>query len=107
MFLINLPVVAAALVAVPLLVAPGGRRADRHLDPPGMVLAAVTLGAAVFAVIDLGHHGVRPPSVVALLVAVGVAIGLAVQERRAPEPMLPLDLLRRPSFAGPNLARAR
>ena len=103
-FLINLPVVAASLVAVPLLVAPGGRRADRPMDLPGMVLAVVTLGALVFAVIDLGHHGLRPPGVAALLVAASAVTGLALQERRSAEPMLPLELLRLPAFAGPNLA---
>jgi MFS transporter, DHA2 family, methylenomycin A resistance protein len=103
-FLVNVPVVLAALVAVPRLVAPGAARPDRKGDTPGTALGAVGLAAAVFTVIEAGEQGIGPVTVVSLLVAVLCVAGFVVRERRAAEPMLPLDLLRRPAFAGPNLA---
>jgi len=103
-FLINLPVVVAALVAVPRLVPPGPRNPERHGDAPGAGLAALALGALVFAVIDAGHHGPRPVAVGSLAVAVACAVGFVWREQRASAPMVPLPLLRRPAFAGPNIA---
>ncbi len=102
-FLVNLPVVAAALVAVPRLVAPGPRHPDRRGDAPGAGLAALALGALVFSVIDVGHHGLRPLGVASLVVAVVCAAGFVWREQRAGAPMVPLPLLRLPAFAGPNI----
>jgi MFS transporter, DHA2 family, methylenomycin A resistance protein len=103
-FLVNVPVVLAALVAIPWLVPAGSARPDRQGDTPGTVLAAIGLAAAVFAVIDAGEQGLRPSSVVGLVVAVVCVAGFVVRERNASAPMLPLDLLRRPAFVGPNLS---
>jgi DHA2 family methylenomycin A resistance protein-like MFS transporter len=103
-FLVNLPVVVAALVAVPRLVPTGPRHPDRRGDTLGAGLAALALGALVFTVIDVGHHGVRPVGVGSLVVAVACAIGFVERERRTSAPMVPLPLLRRPAFAGPNVA---
>ncbi|GAA5136456.1 MFS transporter [Pseudonocardia adelaidensis] len=103
-FLVNVPVVLAALVAVPRLVPAGTARPDRRGDGPGTVLAAVGLAAAVFTVIDAGEHGLRPLTVVGLVVALVCVAAFVVRERHASAPMLPLDLLRRPAFVGPNIA---
>jgi MFS transporter, DHA2 family, methylenomycin A resistance protein len=103
-FLVNVPVVLAALVAIPWLVPAGSARPDRQGDTPGTVLAAIGLAAAVFTVIDAGEQGLRPSSVVGLVVAVVCVAGFVVRERNASAPMLPLDLLRRPAFVGPNLS---
>ncbi|MGI5125514.1 MFS transporter [Pseudonocardia sp. CA-107938] len=103
-FLVNLPVVAAAVVAVLRLVPTGKRRPERRADLPGTALAAAGLGAAVFAVIDVGHHGFQAAGITALIVALGCATGFVLREGRADDPMVPLGVLRRPSFAGPNVA---
>jgi DHA2 family methylenomycin A resistance protein-like MFS transporter len=103
-FLVNVPVVLAALVAVPRLVAASSGHPDRRGDTPGAVLAAVGLAAAVFTVIDAGEHGMGPATVGCLLVAVLCVAAFVVRERHTSAPMLPLDLLRRPAFVGPNLA---
>jgi MFS transporter, DHA2 family, methylenomycin A resistance protein len=105
-FLVNVPVVLAALVAVPRLVPAGSARPERRGDGPGTALAAVGLAAAVFTVIDAGEHGFRPLTVAGLVVALVCVAGFVVRERHASAPMLPLDLLRRPAFVGPNLAAA-
>ncbi|WP_212612648.1 MFS transporter [Pseudonocardia hierapolitana] len=103
-FLVNVPVVLAALVAVPRLVPAGTARPERRGDAPGAVLAAVGLVAAVFTVIDAGEHGFRPLTVAGLAVALVCVAGFVARERHANAPMLPLDLLRLPAFVGPNLA---
>ena len=62
----------------------------------------LTLGAAVFAVIEAGRYGPSAPSVMAAVVAVLALAGFVVAERRAANPMLPPALLRRPAFATAN-----
>jgi DHA2 family methylenomycin A resistance protein-like MFS transporter len=84
-------------------VAPGPRHPDRRGDAPGAALAALALGALVFSVIDIGHHGLRPLGVGSLVVAVVCAAGFVWREQRAGAPMVPLPLLRLPAFAGPNI----
>lgn len=103
-FWINAPVVALALVAVPLVVSAALPEGERRIDAPGLLAAAVALGALVFGVIEAGHHGLTAAAGAALVVAVLAAAGLVVRERCAGAPMLPPDLLRRPAFVGPNLA---
>jgi MFS transporter, DHA2 family, methylenomycin A resistance protein len=103
-FLVNVPVVLAALVAVPRLVPAGTARPERRGDTPGTALAAVGLAAVVFTVIDAGEHGFRSLTVAGLVVALLCVAAFVVRERHAAAPMLPLDLLRRPAFVGPNVA---
>jgi DHA2 family methylenomycin A resistance protein-like MFS transporter len=97
-FLVNVPVVVAALVAVPRLVPAGNARAERRGDTPGTVLAAVGLAAAVFTVIDAGEHGLRPLTVAGLVVAVLCVAGFVGRERYASEPTLS-ELTQRVSVA--------
>ena len=94
-FFVNVPVVlAAALVAVRVVhedIEPTGRR----LDVPGVVLAAAFLGALTFAVVDAATW--------AYVASAVLLVVLVVVEHRSPDPMLPLDVLRRPAFAVANL----
>ncbi|HEX3588369.1 MAG TPA: MFS transporter, partial [Pseudonocardiaceae bacterium] len=105
-FLINLPVVAVALVATTRLVAESVDDKSRRLDPAGMVLATLTLAAVVYAVITAGHVGGSAVVWVAAAVAVLALVGFLVRERRVPAPLLPLPLLRTPAFAGANIVAA-
>jgi DHA2 family methylenomycin A resistance protein-like MFS transporter len=94
-FLVNLPVIAAAVPATLRLVK---ETVDPHaskLDIPGIALAAVTLGTSVYAVITSTW-------IVGVIAAVGLS-GFLAWERKARNPLLPLELLRKPAFAGPNL----
>jgi EmrB/QacA subfamily drug resistance transporter len=78
---------------------------QRHVDYPGAVLCALGLAGLVFGLIEQPAHGWGDP-LVALPLAVG-ALCLAlfiVQERRSPDPMLPLGLFRRRNFAAGNAA---
>ena len=77
----------------------------RHVDFPGAVLCALGLSGFVFALIEQPREGWGDP-----LVAVPLAAGVVLfalfllQERRSPDPMLPLDLFRRRNFAAGNAA---
>lgn len=113
-FWINAPIVVAALVAVPLLVPstastsdPAAARSDprdRRIDAPGLLAAAVLLGALVFAVIETGHDGLTVVSGGVFILAGSALVALVWRERSTVAPMLPPQLLRRGSFAGPNVA---
>ncbi len=71
-FLMNVPVALAGLVAVALLV-PESRSPERPaLDPLGMLLACGGLAAVTYALIELGRNGWTDPGSLAVLVA-GVA----------------------------------
>lgn len=99
-FWINLPVVAVAFAAtIGLLSADRGNRAAR-LDLPGMVAAALTLGALVFTVIEAATSVWA--AVAGGAVTVVAAAAFIVRERTTPAPMLPPSLMRYPPFAGTN-----
>jgi MFS transporter, DHA2 family, methylenomycin A resistance protein len=60
------------------------------------------LGAGTFAVIQAGHGGLDVAVIVAAVVAAAALVGFLAVERRAREPMLPLELFRRPGFSTAN-----
>jgi DHA2 family multidrug resistance protein-like MFS transporter len=98
--LVNLPVVAIALVAVSLW-APRSR--DRHatpLDPVGSALALVGMVALLFGIIEGAERGWADTFVVgSFLLAVVVGSGFVAWEARAAHPMLPLTLFRDRRFS--------
>lgn len=104
-FLINLPVCAAALILGRHAIPESADPDHAATDPAGQLLAVVWLGALTFAAIEGGHHGWSSArTVVPLLVAVaGFAAFLAVElgQRR---PMVPVRLFGQAGFAVANLA---
>jgi MFS transporter, DHA2 family, methylenomycin A resistance protein len=105
-FLINLPIIAIAVPATIRLVTESVDDDARQLDLPGMALATVTLAATVYAVITAGRAGADLTVWLAVAVAVVALLGFLLRERRAPEPLLPLPLLRSRAFAGANTVAA-
>lgn len=101
-FLINVPIVAVAFVATRRVVTESHVRAPRRLDLPGAALAALSLVAVTFAFIEGGHGGSAAPVVIAAACAAAGAAAFVAVERRAPDPLLPLGLLRRPAFVTAN-----
>jgi EmrB/QacA subfamily drug resistance transporter len=96
-FLINIPLAAATIVAARHV--PDTRsEAQAPLDIPGAALVTVALAAISYAAIDRGAAAV-------LAAAIGVATltGFLVVEHRSSHPMLPLSLFRSPQFSGTNL----
>ena len=104
-FLVNAPL-AALVAAMTMLRVPESRdpRATGRLDWPGAVLVTLGLGGIVFAFIEGPVRQWASPAVTASLVIGVIAMtAFAWVERRAPQPMLPLQFFRNPIFAGANV----
>jgi predicted MFS family arabinose efflux permease len=104
-FLVNLPVVVVAMVAVAVLIPESKDPTPRPVDLLGGLLSTAGLVAFVYAVISAPEHGWTSARV--LVAAIG---GLALlsafvgRERRAAEPMIDLRLLGRPRFLWGSIA---
>jgi EmrB/QacA subfamily drug resistance transporter len=104
-FLINLPLAAAA-AWLALSHVPETRDTDASGAPDvlGALSLAMAVGGSVFALIEGPGRGFSSASVVAAAVlgVVGFAVFLVV-ERRASQPMVPLETFRSRQFLGANL----
>jgi EmrB/QacA subfamily drug resistance transporter len=104
-FLVNVPVVVVAMVAVAVLVPESKDRTPRRVDVVGGLLSTAGLVAFVYAVIAAPEHGWTSVRVV-----VGGLGGLALLgafvawERRVREPMIDLRLFGRPRFLWGSIA---
>lgn len=100
-FLVNVPIVVAAALAVRVAVPGDTARAGRRVDVTGAALAAAALALTVLAVVEVGE-GRAVAAVTSGIAAVCAGAGFAAAERRARDPMLPLGLLRERAFAAAN-----
>jgi len=101
-FWINVPIgVAVSLLALRLL--PESYGVPARLDLPGVALVSAGVTGLVWGLVRTGQAGWGSPEV-AITMALGVVLLAAffAWERRAPEPMLPLRLLRARAFAAGN-----
>jgi EmrB/QacA subfamily drug resistance transporter len=78
---------------------------DSRFDMPAAVLLVPGLGALMLAINQVGSWGLTSPGVIGGAIA-GVILlaALIVWERRAPDPLIPLQLFEKWSFASGNLA---
>lgn len=99
-FLINVPIAAAGLVATAFLV-PDSR--DRHAlapDPVGSVASLVGLGLVLWGIIEAPRRSWTSPLVLAALAGgIAVLVGFVVWEARCNHPMLHLELFRNRRFS--------
>jgi EmrB/QacA subfamily drug resistance transporter len=106
-FYLNVPIGIVALgvswFAVPESRHPEGRR----LDIPGQVLAAVTLGALTYVLIEANNWGWTSGLTLAMfgVAAVGAVLFVLV-EHRGVSPMLQLSFFRNPTFTAAALCAA-
>ncbi|MEU6089421.1 MFS transporter [Streptomyces sp. NPDC047085] len=103
-FLLNVPIVLAALVWSTAVVEESKESRARPLDLTGMLLGGLLLLATTYAFIQGGRSGATAPEVLAaasVAVAALVAFG-AAELRRGDDAMLPPALLRRPAFDAAN-----
>jgi EmrB/QacA subfamily drug resistance transporter len=108
-FLVNLPVGAAAMLLALRLPAPkGGTGGRMQFDVWGVVFFSAFITPALLALEKAQHFDVRAlPWVVGLAAIAGVALAMLLrQERRAPSPLLPLRLLRQPAIWRTNAMAA-
>jgi EmrB/QacA subfamily drug resistance transporter len=98
-FWFNLAFGLAALIVAAITVPESSDPTAARVDTVGTLLGAGTLAALMFAIIDSETAGFAAVEVVALLAAAAVlAVAFVLWERRAPHPLLDLNLFRLPSF---------
>ncbi len=107
-FLVNLPIVALALLASPWLVPESRDPEQSRLDPLGALLSTVGLGVLTWAIIEAG--GERGWTDTVTLGAFGVAVAtlaaFVVWELRSSSPMLDVRLFRVRRFTGASVSIA-
>ncbi|TGB09549.1 MFS transporter [Streptomyces sp. MZ04] len=93
-FLINLPVAAAAVVLLPRLVPESRAGRAARLDVPGAVLGTGALVSLVYGLLQTGESGWADPAVVAFLGFAGLlAVAFLAVEARTAEALVPLSFL--------------
>ena len=97
-FLINLPVAALALAAIPRVLEPDDMSVRRSSpNVAGATLATVALLLLVYTVVETDSHAwASARTLGGLAVVVMLGLAFALSERRAASPLLPPALLRRP-----------
>ncbi|MGW3963774.1 MFS transporter [Amycolatopsis sp. NPDC005003] len=100
-FWVNVPIIAAALVATTLFVPESRAPRARRFDPVGQVLVLLVLGSVVSALIESPRLGWTSPWILGLLALAGLGVlGLLACEPRRADPLLELRLFRSLSFSG-------
>ena len=104
-FLVNLPIVAVALVAGYWLVPASRAPQASRLDLTGAALSVAALTALTYTIIEAPNNGWLSATTVGLFAASAVLLAVfAVWEARSDHPMLPLHLCRNPRFSGAALS---
>ncbi|WP_119070938.1 MFS transporter [Aggregatilinea lenta] len=104
-FMINLPVVAVALIGGFFFLEESKDEAAPSPDVPGVLLSIAGLFLLVYGIIEAGVDGWGASNVVTSLgVAAIILVVFFAWESRTKNPMLPLYLFRNPSFTGANVA---
>jgi predicted MFS family arabinose efflux permease len=96
-FYVNLPLGVAALAGLrAALPASEVERSDKRLDVPGALLLAGSTAALMLTCIWGGERYAWSSATILLLIAATVVLALALvlRERRAADPIVPLDLMR-------------
>jgi EmrB/QacA subfamily drug resistance transporter len=104
-FTVNLPIVAAALVAGRLVVPPSANPHPKALDPVGTVSSVVGVVALVYAIIEAPTNGWLSGTTLALATA-GVAIlaFFVVYELRSSHPMVDLRIFTNARFSAASFS---
>jgi EmrB/QacA subfamily drug resistance transporter len=104
-FLVNLPVVAVALLAGRFLVPTSRDPAPRRLDPAGTVLSFVGLAGLLYGIIEAPSQGWADGSVMAAFAIGTVVLATFVAwELHTDHPMLDVRLFENPRFTGASVA---
>jgi len=98
-FLLNLPLaLVTVLIAVRAVPETRDPATAGRFDVPGALLAATSLGAATYALIEWGGT----PAVLAAILGVLAGVAFVLVEARTAEPMMPLGLFGSRTFSAAN-----
>ena len=102
-FFINVPIGIVGFIVGLRIIRESRSEQARHLDVPGLLLGTGALFSLTYALIEVNQYSWSSPSIVATLVAAGVLFVAFLQyEKRAREPMMPLQFFRIPAFSAGN-----
>ena len=101
-FLINVPIAAAALLALRHVPETRDPDATGPLDIGGAVAVTAGLTGTIFALIEVPTTGWNLSTTTAAVVGATSLVVFPVLEARHPSPLLPLSLLRSSQFSGAN-----
>ncbi len=106
-FLVNVPIIAVALIAGFFLVPESKDPEHASLDPIGAVLSIAGLGVLLYGIIEAPNYGwLSLRSWVAFVAGTLLLAAFALWERRNPRPMLNLRFFRNPRFSAASLSIA-
>ena len=105
-FVINVPIVLIAGIVAARVVRESRETQTRNMDRAGVLLGGLLLVAITFAVVEAGHTGRDGLVVTAIVLAVVLLVAFLAVERSRVDPMLPLELFRRPAFSTANAVAA-
>lgn len=98
-FVINIALGLIVIVAT-LRCVPESRHAGKRLDPVGIVLGTIGVGALTFGIIEGKPHGYASPTILGCFaVALIATVAFAFFEARHPDPMIDVRLFRKASFS--------
>jgi EmrB/QacA subfamily drug resistance transporter len=101
--LVNVPVGLAVLAVATRVLADHAVGHRPRLDVPGATAATLGLGALVLGITQVEQHGwTAAQTLVPAAVAVALLALFVALQRRAPDPLLPLSLLRLPGLVAAN-----
>jgi EmrB/QacA subfamily drug resistance transporter len=103
-FLINVPIVVAAIVGALFLVPPSKAKDMGRIDYVGGLLSIVSVGCLVYATIEGPHFGWGAGPVTAAVVSGAGLLAFVWWELRHPRPMLDVRKFRLRPFSGSMLA---
>ncbi len=105
-FLINIPVGILGLAFAALFLKEERQPNPGRVDIPGFILAAVGLGALLYALAQAGIHGFDDSRVLTFgLPGLALLVAFAVVELRTREPMIDMRLFRNRLFSAMNFAQ--
>ena len=99
LFLVNVPVGAAALIGAPRLVPPGKRSSEARIDVRGLILIGFGLPLLLYGAAEIGSSDISMLSVASLVLGVGLTLFFVFHAVRTPDPLIDIALLSRSGFA--------
>lgn len=107
-FLINIPIGVATIIAALRLVEPRpGIGLSAGADIPGAVLITAGLMLAVYTILGVEEHGWGASRTLILgAIALALLVAFVVRQDRAANPLMPLRLFRSRNVAGANIVQA-